>query len=801
MKINNYIPVLAGSFTAQTAFCLVGLVLFAATARHALANGVLPRAEPDQVGLDAGKLTQIDQVVARGLEAEKMPGCVVLIARRGQVAFLKSYGYKRLRPEPVSMTTDTVFDMASITKPVATATSVMLLLDRGLIKLDDPVAKHVPEFGQHGKEKVTVYHLLTHQGGLIPDNALTDYADGPDSAWEKIMALELQKPPAEKFIYSDVGYIVLAEMVNRITGQNVHEFTQKNIFKPLGMNETGYLPDEAIRRRAAPTERRNGRWMQGEVHDPRAYALSGIAGHAGLFSTAENLAIYAQMMLNGGHYAGIRVLSPQVVTKMTAAYKVSSGIRGLGWDKESGYSSNRGDGFTSQAFGHGGFTGTTLWIDPGLDLIVIFLSNRLHPDGKGSVNRLAGQIGSVAAEAIISRDDFPTSTASRRKTDNAVPKSRTVLAGIDVLRRHDFRQLKGCKVGLITNQTGVARDGTHTLNLLHQSDLVDLVVLFSPEHGLKGKLEVARIADSRHQATELPVYSLYGKVRRPTTKMLEGIDTLLFDVQDIGTRFYTYISTMGYAMGAAAEEEIRFVVLDRPNPINGIDVAGPMSDPGRESFIAFHRLPVRHGMTIGELALLFKDKLNLKLDLQIVQLQGWRRREFFDAAGLKWVNPSPNMRNLTEAILYPGIGLLETTNLSVGRGTDTPFEIIGAPWLDGVNLARELTGQDLPGVRFVPVEFTPEASKSAGQLCRGVNIVIVDRREFQPITTGLEIARRIRMLHPDQWDVSGYDRLLRNQRILDALRSKKTVAEMEAIYRPALDEFRRVRADYLLYSN
>ncbi|MFW6171808.1 MAG: exo-beta-N-acetylmuramidase NamZ domain-containing protein, partial [Planctomycetota bacterium] len=696
---------------------------------------------------------------------------------------------------------DTVFDMASISKPVATATSIMILVDRELVRLADPVAKHIPEFGQNGKEDVTVFHLLTHQSGLIPDNSLADYADGPTSAWERIFALGLKKPPGEEFIYSDVGYMVLAEMVKRITGQNVHEFTRENIFQPLNMQETGYLPDEALRRRAAPTERRDGRWMQGEVHDPRAYALSGIAGHAGLFSTAADLAVYAQMLLNGGHYAGTRVLSQKIVSTMTAPYKVSSGLRGLGWDIRTGYSSNRGEGFTSRAFGHGGFTGTTLWIDPGLDLTVIFLGNRLHPDGKGSVNKLAGEIGRIAAGAILSRDNASQSTSPRGETDVAQPKSGTVLAGIDVLRRHDFRQLEGRKVGLITNQTGVARDGTHTLELLHKSDVVDLVALFSPEHGLKGKLEVARVADFQHQGLGLPVYSLYGKVRRPTSKMLAGLDTLVFDIQDIGTRFYTYISTMGHAMEAAAAEEegIRFVVLDRPNPINGVDVSGPMLDPGRESFVAFHRLPIRHGMTVGELAMLFNDKLNLELDLQVIRLQGWRRNDFYDATGLKWVNPSPNMRNLTEAILYPGIGLLETTNLSVGRGTDTPFEIIGAPWLRGVRLARNLTAGDLPGVRFVPVEFTPEASKFAGRLCHGINVVIADRRTFDPVKTGLEIARHIRILHPEKWNVSAYDRLLRNRRILDAVRAEQTVADMEAMYRPDLEEFRRVRADYLLY--
>ena len=784
----------------KTGTSLVASLLLAHYALIAPAHaGGLPRADPANVGLDADKLGQIDQIVAEGLEARKMPGCVVLIARRGQVAFLKAYGNKKAPPQPVPMTIDTVFDMASITKPVATATSIMILLDRGQLQLDDPVAKHVPEFGQNGKGEITIFQLLTHQGGLIPDNSMADYADGPGIAWQKIFALGLREPPGTKFIYTDVGYIMLAEIVRRVSGQSVNEFSRENIFGPLGMTETGYLPGEELRRRAAPTERRGDRWMQGEVHDPRSYALGCVAGHAGLFSTAEDLAVYAQMMLNRGHYAGKKVLSREIVVEMTTPNKVSSGLRGLGWDMRTGYSSNRGETFTPKAFGHGGFTGTTLWIDPGLDLVVIFLANRVHPDGKGSVNKLAGKIGTIAAAAVVGADGPKESTSPSEESDTDKAGPGAVLSGIDVLRRDGFRQLKGRKVGLITNQTGVARDGTHALELLHESDAVDLVALFSPEHGLEGKLDVARIADSRHDGSGLPVFSLYGKIRRPRPEMLEGIDTLVFDIQDIGTRFYTYISTMGQAMQAAAGQGIRFVVLDRPNPINGVDVTGPMLDPGRESFVAFHRLPVRHGMTVGELAMLFEADLDLELDLQIIRVEGWRRSDFFDATGLPWINPSPNMRSLEEAILYPGIGLLEFTNLSVGRGTDTPFEIIGAPWLDGVRLAGELTALELPGVRFAPVEFTPDSSKFSGELCRGINVVIIERRTFQSIRTGLEIARRIRILHPDDWEVAAYDRLLGNKRILDAVIEKKTVAEMEAIYRPDLEEFRRTRAGFLLY--
>jgi CubicO group peptidase (beta-lactamase class C family) len=298
------------------------------------------------------------------------------------------------------MTTDTVFDMASITKPVATATSIMLLVDRGIVRLGDRVAEHLPDFAQNEKGRITLHDLLVHQGGLIPDNALRDYQDGYAESFRRIYALKPTVEPGTKFVYTDVGFLVLAEIVRKKSGLSVHEFSQQNLFGPLGMNETGYLPNQALRDRAVTTEQREGRWMQGEVHDPRAYLLDGVAGHAGLFSTAKDLAMYAQMMLNEGEYGGARILSARMVAKMTAAYPVSSGLRGLGWDKQTRYSSNRGELLSKSAFGHGGFTGTAMWIDPELDLFVIFLSNRVHPDGKGSVNPLASRIGTIAAAAI-----------------------------------------------------------------------------------------------------------------------------------------------------------------------------------------------------------------------------------------------------------------------------------------------------------------------------------------------------------------------------------------------------------------
>jgi len=779
----------------------VGLsLLLWAACRPSLAAATapeLPVARPEQAGMDPGKLARIDQAVAEALQAKRMPGCVVAIGRRGKLAMLRAYGHRQVLPEPVAMTADTVFDLASLTKPIATATSVMILVERGKLRLDDPVARHLGEFAPHGKDRITIADLLTHQGGLIADNSLKDYLDGPSKAWERICQLEPSAAPGTKFIYSDVGFIVLGELVRKVSGRSLAEFAREHVFGPLAMTETGFLPGEGLRRRAAPAEKRDKadtRWICGEVHDPRAYRLGGVAGHAGLFSTANDLALYAQMMLGEGQYAGVRVLRAETVAEMTKARQVPGGLRGLGWDVRTGYSSNRGGSFSPRAFGHGGFTGTSLWIDPGLDLFVIFLSNRLHPDGKGVVNPLAGRIGALAADSLADKQPVPPEA----KPDKP-PVPPRVLTGIDVLRRDGFRVLAGRKVGLITNHTGIGRDGTTTARLLHQAPGVALAALFSPEHGFQGKLDTSHVPDVRDPETGLAVVSLYGKTRRPTAEMLRGLDTLVFDVQDIGARFYTYVSTMGYAMQVAAEHKLRFVVLDRPNPIGGVEVAGPVLDAGRESFVGFHRLPLRHGMTAGELARMFNDELHLKLDLHVVRIEGWRRSELFDATGLAWINPSPNMRSLTEAILYPGIGLLETTNLSVGRGTATPFEVVGAPWLDGRRLAEKLHRAGLAGVRFEPVEFTPDSSVFANKRCSGVRLALVDRRTFEPVRTGITIACLLRADYPTAWEAKKYDRLLGNAKALEALLAGKSAGDVEAGWQPDLKEFLKRRAKYLLY--
>lgn len=773
----------------------------------------LPAVAPSAVGMSSTQLAHIDEAVAAEIAKKQLPGAVVLVGRQGKVVWRRAYGNRAVEPQAEPMTADTIFDLASLTKVVATATSVMILVERGQVRLGDPVARYIPEFAAMGKRNITVEQLMTHRSGFPPDNDLTDYEQGPDKAFQNIWNLAPIAEAGSRFIYSDVNYIVLAELVRRVAGKPLDEFAAENIFRPLGMKDTGFKPAASLQPRIAPTEEREGHWMRGEVHDPRAYLLGGVAGHAGVFSTADDLAIYCQMILGHGQYRGARVLSPLGVIRMTEA-RASGGnasdgnARGLGWDVMTGYSSNRGDLFPLGSFGHTGFTGGSIWIDPASETFVVFLSNRVHPriDPRlpADVNSLRGRIASIVAASIVAP---PYSTkpnplesplaGSRPETAPRVTTSSS-LNGIDALARDGFVLLKGRRVGLITNQTGRDREGHSTIDLLKAAPGVTLVALFSPEHGIRGVMD-EKVSDSVDEKTGLPIYSLYGDTRKPTPEMLKGIDTFVYDIQDIGARFYTYISTLGLAMEEAARNKIKFVVLDRVNPIGGAEVEGPLADAGKLSFTAYHALPVRHGMTVGELAQLFNREREINADLQVVKVENWRRDEWFDETGLVWINPSPNMRSLAEATLYPGIGLLETTNVSVGRGTDTPFELVGAPWIDGRKLAAALNAARLAGVRFVPVRFTPGASTHKGSECGGVNIVVTGRAQFEPVTTGLEIAAQLLKLYPKDFAADQFNRLLANQKVYDAFRHGAEGRALRQIWETDLANFRAIRSKYLLY--
>jgi uncharacterized protein YbbC (DUF1343 family)/CubicO group peptidase (beta-lactamase class C family) len=788
--------------------------------------------------MSAEHLAQIDQVVQQSIERKEMPGAVVLVARRGRVVWRKAYGARAVEPAREGMTTDTIFDCASLTKIVATATSIMILVERGQVRLNDALARYIPDVKGEGREQITIEQLLTHRSGYAPDFDLSEQWTGYDEAIKHLATERLRNPPGTRFVYSDINYIALGEVVHRVSGLALDEFAHKNIYVPLGMRDTGFRPAVALRPRIAPTEKRRAQaaylggkpetvggaaadeWLRGEVHDPTSFRMGGVAGHAGLFSTADDLAIFCQMIMNGGAYNGVRILSPLGVAAMTRprAVEADGTARGLGWDIASGFSANRGDIFPLGSFGHTGFTGTSLWLDPASETFVVFMSNRVHPDGKGDVGPLRGRVASIVASSVVDTNAEVARAESARfsaellaslakvtgaNSATANPSASTtpdsvVLTGIDVLARDGFKQLANMRVGLVTNHTGRDRRGRQTIDVLRAAPNVRLTALFSPEHGIRG-LADEKVSDTKDEQTGLPIYSLYGESRRPTPAQLQDLDALVFDIQDIGARFYTYISTLGYVMEAAAQAHLPIFVLDRPNPIGGLDVEGPLADADKLSFVSYHMIPVRHGMTVGELARLFNDERKIGCDLRVIQMEGWRRGQWFDATNLTWVNPSPNMRSLTEATLYPGIGLLETTNLSVGRGTDTPFELVGAPWLDGQKLAAYLNERHVLGVRFVPVRFKPNASVFKDEECGGINIIITDRTQFQPVRAGVEIAVALRRLYPAEWQVDKYERLLANADALARVKRGDAPEEIVRSWQPALDEFRKARARVLLY--
>jgi len=799
--------------------CLLAMV-------NASVGGPPPHIGFEAAGMDPAMESRIEHLVSRSIEEGNMAGCVVLIGRRTGIAFERSYGHRSLEPRREAMTNDTVFDMASITKPVATATSAMILIERGQLRLQDKVTKFFPEFAAKGKENVTIEHLLVHSAGLIPDNPLGDYHDGWTSAKPMICELEPIAEPGTTFKYSDVGFILLGKIIESVSGKPINEFAKEEIFAKLGMKDSGYLPSDELKARAASTEKSEGKWLKGEVHDPRSAKMGGVAGHAGLFSTAEDLAIYAQMMLQDGRYGDARILSATTVGEMIRPRDIDGQRRALGWDHKTGYSRNRGELMSERAFGHGGFTGTVMWIDPELDLYVIFLSNRLHPDGVGEVNDLGGRIGTIACAAIVgeaerskksamhrglvaessqgeppglSRRDKPAGSRSFQADFNGAANGGGMRLGIDVLVEDRFKQLDGKRVGLITNHTGADSSGEPTIDLLHESENVKLVALFSPEHGIRGTLDQSRIADSVDEKTGLPVYSLYGENRSPTKEQLAEIDVLVFDIQDIGTRFYTYISTMGMAMESAAKARKEFIVLDRPNPIGGEIIEGPLLDEGQESFVAHHRLPIRHGMTIGELARMFKKERDIDVALTVVPVKGWRRGMYLFDTGLSWVNPSPNMRSLRAALLYPGIGMIEFTNVSVGRGTDTPFELLGAPWVRERELAERVNSANPPGVRVVPLRFTPAASRFAGEECGGLSFIITDWNKFRSFEFGLIVAAALHELHPKDWEPERWMRLLGNEEVYRRTLAGDDAAEILDSIDKQLSEFHQRRKPFEIY--
>jgi uncharacterized protein YbbC (DUF1343 family)/CubicO group peptidase (beta-lactamase class C family) len=750
----------------------------------------------------------LDAAVEDAIRRDQIPGAVLVVSHQGRIVHRKAYGLRSVAPRRESMTLDTVFDVASLTKVVATTPALMKLFEEGKLRLNDRVTQYLPEF-QGGKSEITLRNLLTHFSGLRPDLGLEPPWSGYETGIQKSLIDQPVAGPGERFEYSDINFILLGEIVRKLSGKLLPDYAAEVVFRPLGMYGTMFRPPASLRPRIAPTEQLPGAAepLRGVVQDTTARYMGGVAGHAGLFTTADDLARFADMMLGQGRRGQVRLFSPATVQKFTTPQSPPDQpvLRGLGWDIDSPYSGSRGELFPIGSYGHTGFTGTSLWIDPASQSYVILLTNSAHPRPRPAITSLRGRLATIVAAAL--NLDAPgvaltgyNDTLAGAGIRRVVARNGQVLTGLDVLAEQKFAPLAGQRVGLITNQTGLDREGRRNVDLMLQAG-VRVQALFSPEHGISGQEDRPEVAHTTDSSTGVPIWSLYlGENRRPSEEMLRDLDALVFDIQDVGVRFYTYISTMGYAMEEAARRRIPFYVLDRPNPINGVRVEGPMLDPGLLSFVGYFPLPIRHAMTAGELAGMFNEEKQLGADLQVIPIKNWQRGDWFDSTGLAWVNPSPNIRSLNAAILYPAVGLLEySPGYSVGRGTDAPFEQIGAEWIRGRELAAYLNGRFVPGVRFYPTQFRPDSSVLAGVQLEGVRLIVTDREAFSSQRLGLEIAAALERLYPLRFSLDANRRLIGSQAVLDALAAGGDPRHIQQASQDTLANFLRLRAKYLLY--
>ena len=776
----------------------------------------LPNSAPPGKSAPASpvRLDGVDSIIGQAIADHNIPGAVLVVGHDGKVIYRKAYGERSLEPKREPMTLDTIFDLASLTKVVATTTAVMQLMEQGKVRMNDPVAKYIPEFAQNGKDDITVRQLMTHYSGLAPDLDLATPWEGKQTAFQLAEVMPPEQTPGSSFVYSDINFIMLGALVERVSGESLDVYAEKHIFTPLKMTHSRFDPPASWRAKIAPTQYdENEHMLRGVVHDPTARRMGGVAGHAGLFSTGDDLAKFAQALLNGGD----GILSTLAVEKMTQPEQPPSApvLRGFGWDIDSPFSSNRGDFFPIGSYGHTGFTGTAIWIDPTTKSYIILLTNAVHPRGKGNAISLRSKVATEIAAALPLTADEKEAvrwksitgyneaySAARRMSS----RNGTVKTGIDVLEDHNFDILKPAEgkrhIGVVTNQTGVDSSGRRTIDILTQVPGISLDAIFSPEHGVTGELDTTDINNSKDSATGVPVYSVYGgsdAARRPSPDVLRTLDAIVFDIQDAGVRYYTYESTLGYFVEAAGKAGIELIVLDRPDPVTGSFVQGPPTDTGHDSFTNYWTVPIRHGMTMGELAKMFNTERNFNAKITVVPMDGWQRGDWFDATGLEWVNPSPNLRSLTEAALYTGVAIIEGTNISVGRGTDTPFELVGAPWVKGKEFATYLNARGIAGVRFVPVTFTPTSSIYNGQKCEGVNVVLTDRNALDGPELGIELAAALHKLYAADFKLEKIQQLLVNQSVYDALVAGQDPRRIAQEWQEGINQFQQIRQKYLIY--
>jgi uncharacterized protein YbbC (DUF1343 family)/CubicO group peptidase (beta-lactamase class C family) len=725
-------------------------------------------------------------VIEAALRRGELPGCVIAVGDAQGLRYLEAFGE---RTSGEAMTVDTRFDLASLTKPVATALSIMLLAERGQVNLRAPAATYLAELRAPDKRNISLEQLLLHTSGLPKVNPLSASEGGRARARAAIAHETLLTEPGSHFEYSDLGYILLGEVVESVTGQSLDAFAREQLFAPLGMHTTHFLPDPAQSQLYAPTELRDDVLIRAVVDDPRAYRLQGVAGHAGLFSTATDLSRFARMLLRKGELDGVRVLSERSVERMLLPRQLDSAMRALGFDVQSSYALGKPLGMSMRAVGHGGYTGTSIWIDPAQDVFVILLSNRVHKGPRGTIHPLTSAVGDLALRAAI--------LGSRaRGHASTKPEPNPLQLGIDVLEAEHFARLRGRSVAVLSHLPARDSSSKSSLYAIAGAPQLKMTALFSPEHGLLGQAEGVVQSGSLNA---VPVHSLFGATRRPTPQMLNGVQVVVIDLVDVGTRFYTYMATALAMCEVAGELGIDVVLLDRPNPLDGTHVEGPVSEPAFASFVNYYPLPLRHGMTAGELLRLLIRARALKTRLHVVKVEGWKAAQWFAQTGLTWHAPSPNLRSPEQALLYPAVGLVEGTNVSVGRGTDRAFELLGAPFIDGPALVRALEAEALAGVRVSATKFRPRVGPYKNSEIAGISLTITNPETYSAAATGLALARSLHTLYPGAWDASRLPLLVAHRAIVERLMAGADLSELSRMAGEDLNDFLSQRAAALLY--
>jgi len=742
------------------------------------------------------------------IEAQALPGVVVLVGDAGGVRWRWAAGERARRPAPEPMTADTVFDLASLTKVVATTTAVLQLIERGALRADDPVARHWSAFAQAGKHNVTVAQVLAHSSGLPagwPDRRRPRSAA---ALWHALASMALRQPPGQTREYSDLGFLALGRVVEHVSGLTLDTYTRRHITNPLGLQDTGFAPDRRHASRIAPTEvLGDGHLLRGQAHDPLARTLGGVAGHAGLFGTADDLGRFARSLLGLPDVPAL--LQPDTVRGLLVPQPpvATAPWRGAGWLLQPPLTPTRDDLLPTGTLHHTGYTGTALWIDVLQQRYIVLLSHRVHPDGRGDARPARRQVAALLSSTGPTRPPGAWAqalgpTVMPPRPAPAPADGPRVLTGIDRWRERNFAELQGQRVGLVTHLAAVDRQGWRTLDRLRWAPGVHLRRIFTPEHGLFRDID-GPVASGTEPGSGLPLVSLYGAQRQPTPAQLADLDAIVVDLQDVGVRFFTYIATLGLVLDAARPRQLPVFVIDRPNPLGGVRIGGPVLEPQRRSFTGPASLAMVHGMTFGEIALWLAQDLRERTGsappVHVLDMQGWQRAWTFAQTGLDWVPPSPNLRTLQALALYPGTAWVEGTPVSVGRGTPEPFERVGAPWIDGHRLADDLNARHLAGLHFEPLRFQPTFGPGQGQDCGGVRIVARAPAEVDACAFGLHLVDSLWRGWPQAFPIDRTLDLIGDRATVDALKARTPPGDIIARWSQDQADFRARRASTLRY--